>query len=565
MTSLPPDSDFTTPAQARSPLGLDALPPELEGIQRDLLADAADWGRGVPSPERFNQRLRAVLPADEPGAGTRSAPRATSTQTLDEIASDPRPRLARGRPPRPSRLSTALALVATVAVVALLAAVVATLRPHGAASGPTTTRATATPTLPVPGPITPLPLRATYAQQPGIPVIAANNPKVIYEYSDSTGSPVLRRSDDGGAGWHALAYPTAPGTFVSNLALAVNPADAANVFLEVALGYHPGEAGTCRQANPGDKSVVCIGEYASTDYGAHWLPMRYPVPGTLFPNGMTFNYDGGLIQAQGSRVYGALQYHNTQVEPASEVRILSSTDGGATWQLADGALAQQGLHICDFAAAPTGATLFARTAAVCQGQGVTARQLWRSDDAGAHWRQVTPFAAPFNSLYNTLTVASAASSGGSDQVIVYEGVPDPQTFVMSYYASLDGGASWQPAPTAGLPVGAQGLLASAQTLRDGSLVVAFDTGASSGGSPASLSGPTPTPSPTADVQASNDAITCYAWNPGLARWLPLTQPVATGGLSPTNLYVADGAQRAVVLTLQGGMPGAPTYTIERFE
>ena len=294
------------------------------------------------------------------------------------------------------------------------------------------------------------------------------------------------------------------------------------------------------------------------------MPMRYPVPGTLFPNGMTFNYDGSLVQAQGDRVYAALQYNNTQVQPATEIRILSSTDHGATWHVADAALAAAGMHICDFEAAPAGATLFARTAAVCQGDGFTSRQLWRSDDAGAHWRQVTPFAAPFSSIWNTFTVASAARSG-SNQLILYEGVPNQQTGATTYYASLDGGASWQPAPTTGLPQGAQAiLLAPGQTLRDGSLVVAFETGGgtANGGPQPDGSGPTPTPTPVGPAPSAT--ITCYAWKAGSARWVPLTQPVATGGLSLANLYVADGAQRAVVLSLgESKMPGG-TYTIELF-
>lgn len=557
MTSLPPDRDPAT----RPALSLDELPPELEGIQHDLLADATEWVRRVPPSARFNQRLRAVLPLDEADDATASAQSPRETRTVHYV---PHPQHAHS--PHPTRLGTVLALVATVAVVALLAAVFATLHPGGMATKTTTRPGTPTPTLPAPGPITTLPLRATYAGQPGIPVVAVSNPNVIYEFSDSTSTPVLRRSDDGGASWHVLAYPSAPGAFVSNLLLAVNPADAANVFLQVALGYFPGQAGACRPVTPGEKSVVCIGEYVSTDSGAHWSLMRYPVPGTLFPNGTFLDYDNGIVQAQGDRVYAALQYHNTEVQPASEVRILSSADHGMTWQLADTALAQQGLHICDFVPAPTGATLFARTAAVCQGSGFTSRQLWRSDDAGAHWRQVTPFAAPFNTIFNSFTVASTPAAEGN-QLIIYDGTQNQQTNVVTYYASLDGGMSWQPAPTTGLPAGAEGVWLPMR-MGDGSLVVAFTTSASPvGPSPtaASTAGPTPTPSPTPEAQqAPGHSITCYAWRPGSARWMPLTQPIAIGTLMPMNIFTTNGAQRVVTLTLYDSASGNPTYTIERF-
>lgn len=564
MNSMPPDDDPQSPApvSARGPRGLDDLPPELEGIQRDLLADATRWSRGVPPAALFNQRLRAVLPHDAGATSARHAAGGARVSTYAPgVHSGVDAGAARRRPtgPRPTRLSVALALVAMVAVVALLATVATTLRPRGVASGTVTPAPTPTVTLPPPAPITALPLRTTIAQQPGIPVIAANNPNVIYEYSDSTGSAVLRRSDDGGASWHALAYPSAPNTFVSNLVLAVNPANAANVFLGVALGYHPDQPGACASSDPVVKSIICTGEYASSDYGAHWTLMRYPVPGTLFPNGMVFHYQTGIVQAQGDRVYAAVQYHNTEVQPATAIRILSSTDQGKTWHVADAALAADDLHICDFTAAPAGATLFARTAAVCLGEGETPRQLWRSDDAGAHWRPVTPFAAPYNGL--TTALVAASSPDGQVQAL-YEATTDFTTNLTTFAASLDGGMSWQPAPTSGLPSSATALLGADQTLRDGSLVVAFTMNDSSGASSSGTAGPTPTPTPIG--LAPSATIACYVWKLGLSRWVPLTRPAAAAGLSLANLYVADGAQRAVVLTLgDNATPGA-TYTIERF-
>lgn len=461
-----------------------------------------------------------------------------------------------------------LALVATVAVVALLATVVAMLRPGGQGSHRTAiSTSTATPR-----PIVALPLRATYAGQPGIPVVAASNPNVIYEYNTGAGSsalkqsPTLRRSDDGGASWHTLAFPTAPGTFVAALSLAVNPADAANVFLNVTLDYRPGAPGACDQANPGDTSVLCANEYVSTDSGEHWTLMRYPVPGTLFPNpipnGTYLSYDPDIVQAQGGMLYGTLQDHNTQRRAASAIRIISSTDEGKTWHVADATIAAAGLHICDFVAAPSGTTLFARTAAVCQGPNFTQRQLWRSDDAGAHWRQVTPFGAPFNTIFNSFTVAAATGDGGS-HLIIYDGTQNQQTNVVTYYASLDGGMTWQPAPAAGLPDGAQAVFLP-QQMDGGSLVVPFITSTSGGTAASSHSGPTPTPSPTpTSGQAADHMVACYAWKPGQARWLPLTQPVViTGLLPPMNVYISDGAQRVVTLTLidNAGM----RYTIKRF-
>lgn len=170
-------------------------------------------------------------------------------------------------------------------------------------------------------------------------------------------------------------------------------------------------------------------------------------------------------------------------------------------------------------------------------------------------------------LLNTLIVASA-NIAAPNGVILYEQVPSMK---LGYYASLDGGASWQPLPTAGLPADAQVPEqvpeSAVQILRDGSLVVARSSSASAtrGGSPTSTAAAGPTLTPTPDYgQQSHKTVTCYLWRPGLALWTPLTQPVAADGLAPFNLYIADGAHRIVVLTLADKMSSDPAYTIVRF-
>jgi hypothetical protein len=539
MSSLPPHHDTTL----HMPGGSDELPSDLHGNQRSL--DVL--------PHIDSQSIQRVL-------------HSSTSPATSEMTTAGAPPLSPPTRARRTRLGTAMGLTATVAIVAPLAAVIATLRPLGAAS----TTATGTPLTSVTPEATRsprnsfrvLPLRATIDKQPGIPVVTPSNPKVIYEYSDNTALPVLQRSDDVGVTWNVLPIPVTSGT-IGALTLAVNPTDATNVFLSLALNYAPGAPDACHQANQGERSVTCTQEYVSTDSGEDWSLMHYPLPGTLYPNGVSFSYDASHVQAQGDRLYATLQYHNTDVQPATEIRILSSIDRGATWQLADTALAQQVLHICDFAAAPKGTTLFARTAQSCTGEGDSSLHLWRSDDAGVHWREVTGFAAPFNALFNALIVASTADIGPG-AVILYEQVA---TMRFGFYASLDGGASWQPAPTAGLPEGVRGqvprsTMQTMQTLSDGSLVVAFSTTATpSGGSATATAGSTPTPG---DGQQSQTTIACYVWHPGLARWEPLTQPVITE-LSAVNLYVADGARRIITLTLADNMSLHPAYTIERFE
>lgn len=80
-----------------------------------------------------------------------------------------------------------------------------------------------------------------------------------------------------------------------------------------------------------------------------------------------------------------------------------------------------------------------------------------------------------------------------------------------------------------------------------------------------VEGPTPIPSPTPEgPQASGHSITCYAWKPGLDRWVPLTQPIAIGTLMTMNVFTVEGNQRVVVLTLVDDTTSSMTYTIERF-
>ncbi len=507
------------------------LPRELEGIQREIAADGVAWARDVPRAEEFNARLRAALE----GADTRVASRPLRTVELATTSAELPAVSVRHVAQGPGRLGRIGGLVAAVVVVGLLASVFALLASHGGTS-------VGNPGDDGPG----LRVAATYTGQPGLPVVAPSDPRVVYEYADNRQGPVLRRSDDGGATWSDLAIPGAntTGASVSALHLGVNPADASNVFLRADLGFARGDPNGC-PADATQKGAICPREYYSTDRGAHWNVPRLPVPGTLFDGGVFFFYPSWILQAQGSRLYAGMLNSPTALATAADIRIASTEDGGKTWRLADAGLAAQGLHVCDYLAAPHGETLFARTADVCSSSDPntlpTARRLWRSDDAGAHWTEVTVTRGPVARADVALVAASTSDTAG--QVTLFASVPDASG-VKTFYASTDSGQSWAPAPAkAGLPGEAHALQTSLATLADGSLVVAFATEKVSA--------------------AGAVTVACYAWRPGLQGWARVTRPVKLGQGTP-NVFVTDGGQRVVTLSSPDDLSSSPTFNIVRF-
>jgi photosystem II stability/assembly factor-like uncharacterized protein len=559
--------------------GLEPLPQELDGIQRDLFADGANWQQRVPPATRLNQQLRAALQANPANPQhqrdtSMDDPQASFIKTLQTQRTDAQPRGPDGgRRPRyrRSRLGALFAITAAVVVVALLVGVLAMLRGQSS-----TAKGTGTPTVsdtpgstPSPstsGPVVVLPLRTTIQNQPGIPVAAPSDANTLYEYADNGQGPVLRRSDDGGATWRDLAHdftvPTPPNTFVGGLTLAVNPADAENVFLELALEYQPGDPNACHAPSMGQKGTFCPTQYVSVDGGDHWTQTRLPVAGTLFPNGSVAFYDATRLQAQGSRLYAAMQNGGTDTQPTMDIRIISTTNRGKTWQVADKPLMSQGLHICDYTATPVGATLFARTSAQCQNLDSKDLQLWRSDDAGAHWAKVGTFQPPLNQAWVTL---KAVNPGGDPtDVVLYAivGVPNEGP-ITGIYASTDGGTTWVQAPMKGLPAGAEPVQISATALYDGSLVVVFQMANAAPATPGSGQA-TPTPG---FPSAQQITVSCYTWKAGTSSWLHLTGPTTEEpGLSVVNLYVTDGPKRVVTLTVANTIEtSSPTYTIQRFE
>jgi hypothetical protein len=490
---------------------------------------------------------------------------ARAEQTLPTEAPPP---LSPRRDGARTRVPTPLAVTTAVLVVALLAAVFAMLAhnraPHTGASATATTTVlttatpTATPTTP-----TVLVARAPITNLPGTPVVAPSDPRVMYEYADNEPGVVLRHSEDGGATWGEFLLPNFSGS-IGAVELAVNPADAQNIFLRLTLGYFPGQANPCgpaagpraalsvagvvqlNAALPGSGGSDCTNVYTSRDAGASWTLVRLPVAGSLFQTGVTFSSDATAFQAQQSTLYGRVWQLNASGSQTGDIRIVRTDDEGLSWRAADAALSARAGHLCAFSATPAGATLFAiASTANCWSWTHGTRTIWRSDDGGATWIQAGSLPAVVAQPGIILMAAGSSSSA-----VVYALPQQPVDWgvagVRQIQASEDGGRTWTASAPAGLPAGVQPLLAASTPLPDGSLVVALATGIS--GTPHGLG-----------------SVSCFAWSPAVGTWRRVTPAVNVTSTQLANLYVSTSRPLTVTLSVETGSdPTDPTYTLVPF-
>ncbi len=446
--------------EREQPNQMEPLGPEYEALQRRLLSDGARWRAGLPSTERLEQRLKTLTGQEQmPRLPAAASERHSRLRLVNRMEGDSS--VFQGR------MKTITAAVAIAAVVALF---IVLFQGFGLGRGHTITGSstTATPTIPPTPAATPQP-DLSYR----LPVIAPSNPQIVYRMMLASGSAVqlvLQRSADGGASWHNFALPAQsngpqPTIFVS-------PLDAQKVF--VSLGgtlvnntCMPRQgAGSYSTLSSGNN--VCGLQYLSQDGGAHWTQLHFPSNDVLGGFGIGFWVDSrsGVysLQVQDTRLYSALgpwvsnpYGSGTSTSP----QIVTSDDGGVTWQVMDNGLPLTTDSLCDAAPAPTGSTVFALLSSTssCAGKPLT---LWRSDDAGAHWAQVTQ-------LKNDVPIGMAVvSSGNAAQPLLYLNTGSgscPSGAYISFspasgicggaptdlQVSADGGKTWHAAPTQGYP------------------------------------------------------------------------------------------------------------------
>jgi hypothetical protein len=553
----------------RAPSNSEPLPTELLRMEHQLLADGAAWERRVPPTGSFIQRMRLALQEDTMRDGE---------TPIEQSGDETRPRslgLSEERGRRASGRWRALAVsVAAVLIVALLGAVFATLaqnhkRPSAAGSGPSQQTPTSMP-LGLPNQIGtqkhialgPLRAQPSATNQPGTPIVAQSDPKVMYEYADNGPGPVLRRSDDGGKSWHDLPFPQSSNG-LGAVYLAVSPLDALNIFLGIDVSIPAG--GSCvvhadmRTNNaPSSDNTLCPLLYRSQDGGSIWRPVSLPISGSIFPTGVVFYYDSTTVQGQGNRLYARVYSKQTFTNPDLDIRILSTTDDGATWQPADTSLTKVAPHVCEYAATPAGSTLFAVSAASCisGGGGI----LWRSDDAGVSWTQagsapswVLPGGGP--------ALVAANANGDPNRTLLYaQQMPSPVTAASDIAVSKDGGKTWLNAPLAGVPANAQPQMLGTAALPDGSIVAAFGGVPASSGQPSSA-----TPTATPSIYGAQGGIACYYWSPGASAWKPLTPAIINLPSDLSNVFVSYTSAGLVVTYSIGDISTSdPLYTIQPF-
>jgi hypothetical protein len=507
---------------------LEALPLDVQELYRDLLRDGADWRAAQPVrhdlTRRIDDLMRQLPAAQETRLAARRALRARASVMSFETKGTETMRQTPWR-----GFVAAAAMVAVVAVLAGMfisaaqrhsGGVTGTGRPATGADLPeaVTGRWVTLDKLTVP----------TDIGAAGAPAVAPSNPRVVYEAADTSSvsgwNATLRRTDDNGATWHQLSVPVNPAD-VNYISLFVSPLDARTVYLqlsdEAATSCAPGNSGTgmVRGDIVASGSGWCSLEYYSTDAGDHWHPVQLPVRGVLSGWGLSTP----ALYAQGQRLYASANCVDMFC-----TRILTSTDGGVTWQIADASLVASGLNECDFAATSTGATVFAvLSAGDCSRPDQSPRTLWRSDDAGAHWRRISTLPSRFE---NGLFVVSQSASA---QPLLYANLPrtlsttkdklgdavpvlsDAATDLM---VSADGGLTWTAAPAKGVSAGLKPFASPLGVLSDGSVVVMF--------------------SPAGSDDPSGGVL--YSWRAGAPAWHSLAPAVPSGFIQALTILPVPG-------------------------
>ncbi|HEX6779248.1 MAG TPA: sialidase family protein, partial [Ktedonobacterales bacterium] len=516
---------------------IEPLPQEFEALQRRLLRDGARWRAGLPSTERLEQQLDALARQEQISQRVLSA----SVQRRSGW------RLVKGLEGESSmfhgRIRTFMAVIAIAAVVALFAFLF-----HGFAVAHTTTGSTPKSTM-VPTPHGPGSTQQSQDNTWAAPQIAPSNPHVVYQLAQASASArlTLKRSDDGGKTWKTFAVPAGSSADNFTPGIVVNPLNAQDVYLTV-NGTRSGNGCQLTTIYSGQSSLsggqnICDVQYLSRDGGAHWSVLQLPLPDALgdtsgfgWPSPLTSN-SLSVFHAQGNRLYSVLGPYteNGAVLAATAARLVTSTDGGLTWQLIDANVAG-GTGICDYAPDPASATLFAITSEGCSSPGISPLTLWRSDDAGAHWTQVGQL--PNNTDLGMMVVSRSAGqqpllyidmaqmTGSGAYAADFSG---PQAgggcidfSPSNLQVSADGGKTWQSAPTNGFPDAKGNPGKPLGVLSDGSLLFVVQS------------------------QSSGDAF--YTWKLGDASWQKVGPTLQAVRYAFVSTSTADGKQTLYAVT-----------------
>ncbi len=327
-------------------------------------------------------------------------------------------------------LSAVAAVLVIAAVIAALVASHTTGTPSPTATQPNTSQPA---TSPVPSNWQALP---HLSNLPNWPMLAPSDPRVAYQviFNDQRTQASLQRSDDQGATWKNLPAP--PGVTLPGLAsLYISPTNAKHVLLIIGNDCPSGQAAQTAGTGPLiplSNGKTCSTVYFSSTGGERWARVTLPT------HGGSNLFLGGGIFAQENRLYAP-----GFVEPGlTGSELIVSSDDGATWRFADQGLNAEQHCLQGIAVPRTGSTLFAMMQSHCGGafSGSESAQIWRSDDAGAHWTAVSSIPA------TALVLEAINVSGQAQPALLSLGVVPPYDPTTASF-SLDNGKTWQPIPT----------------------------------------------------------------------------------------------------------------------
>ncbi len=348
----------------------------------------------------------------------------------------------------------------------------------------------------------------------------------------------LEESDDDGAHWSARTVPAAILQYQSTgnmfIYLYVSPLQPQVLIMAASGNFgstcssaptasltQASQEGPLAQHAP-DSSPVCAEHFYSGDGGSTWRQITLPAAGILSPSALQL-LQASALRARGSALYSTISpllpgYSGAQ--PGD--RLVESDDDGLTWQSIDGPLVAAGQSVYDFALVPGSSSMYAVTddAAASEPPYTTHYELWRSDDDGAHWRQLpAPPAQDLGGLF-------AGDLPGASQPVIYLYAPlatKSQAQSAQVFASTDDGQHWSAMPSTGLAGTYSIAAAPIGTLADGSLVVPFDN--SSYG------------------LDQGPLLTFCSWAPGQTQVRAIGSPL-TGGFSSALLVPASSASPA---------------------
>ena len=562
----------------------DTIPAELEQLDQRLLVLGTTW-RNDPAVTRlasYAQQLPPDLaPVDSAGITSDPSARGASARGIDPVEERTATSSRNTGPYRVSlKVQAVLASVAAVLIVGLLAATFAVFSHRstsvGSSKATATTPASSTTTVP--------PAGGSWSALPGLsstttfalaaPAIAPSDPQIVYKVTDSP-HLALQRTDDSGATWHTYPLPvTNAHNFMQVYVSPLNPnvvvlhtdgwatlpsqlqGPQGNVglpstdssiatsttmcnFQAMSWTVPASNSATAPLADmsaeaPTGPFLPCS-QFLSTNGGKSWKETS-----TFFDSARIVTAGGesaGIFMVQGKRLYTyegfTCQSGYTGICGGG---LLVSLDGGITWGHAP---TPSSGSFCGVGMAPTGTLMIAITSPQCgQGNVPSDNIIWRSDDAGEHWAEVSHLR--FSAL-DDLRVVLNPTTGTSTVFLTASNLANVNTTEVTRATTVemsrDGGKTWSAVPAVGVPTGWSAIDVVAQT-GDGSAIALFEPSGTTGAELYSLLPDGSSWQPVAPTPSSSSVMYLVTSAPATSSpdslWAVSVSPATVGGVPFTS-------------------------------